>query len=132
MRSTLALVAGMAQPVACAAPPARDARAPLSRFSHARTVCFLHACRSQVRASWMAHGRAAGDSALCILLRMAAEAALASRGKCRGQRGRDGGLPLLLEITRRAPARRRGKKNSDTLTGTIRAYLNIFQRFLQR
>lgn len=27
---------------------------------------------------------------------------------------------------------RRAGKNSDTPTGTIRAYLNIFQRFLQR
>ena len=107
MRSTLALVAGMAQPAGCVAPPARNARAPLSQFSHARPVCFYRRARSQVGASRRVHGRAAGDSALCILLNMATEAALASRGRCRGQRGRDGGLPLLLEITRRAPG---GKK----------------------
>ena len=129
MCSTLALVAGMAQPAACAAPPARDARAPLSRFSHARPVCFYRRARSQVGASRRVHGRAAGESALGIRLRMAAEADLASRGRRRGEWGRGGGVPLLLEITLRADCARRAEKKFDTPTGTIRAYLNIFQRF---
>ena len=132
MCSTLALVAGMAQPVACAAPPARDARAPLSRFAHARPVCFYRRARSQVGASRRVHGRAAGESAQGIRLCMAAEADLASRGRRRGEWGRGGGVPLLLEITLRADCARRAGKNLDTPTGTIRAYLNIFQRLFQR
>ena len=129
MCSTLALVAGMAQPAACAAPPARDARAPLSRFSHARPVCFYRRARSQVGASRRVHGRAAGESALGIRLRMAAEADLASRGRRRGEWGRGGGVPLLLEITLRADCARRAGKNFDLPQAPFRRILIFFSDF---
>ena len=129
MCSTLALVAGMAQPAACAAPPARDARAPLSRFSHARPVCFYRRARSQVGASRRVHGRAAGESALGIRLRMAAEADLASRGRCIGQWGRDGGPPLSLEITRQRRHAPGGKEISTLPQAPFGRILIFFSDF---
>jgi len=109
---------------------ARCARPAFAIFSRTPRV-FLQACKEpswgQSQGAWSMDGRAADESVLGIRLRMAAEADLASRGRRRGEWGRGGGVPLLLEITLRADCARRAGKHFDTPTGTIRAYLNTFQ-----
>ena len=64
MRATPAGEVGMALPAACVALLARDARAPLSRFSHIASIAFSQCARSSFEASTTLDGRGAGDLAL--------------------------------------------------------------------
>ena len=131
MCSTLALVAGMAQPAACAAPPARDAPAPHARISCA-ALCLSAGAWSRFGDVGLVDGRGAGIHAVGIRAGIAADAGSTPTGT-RGFAVVGGGrVAALLEIALRTRPMLFYQKKFDTPTGTIRAYLNIFQRFLQR
>ena len=64
MRATPAGEVGMALPAACVALLARDARAPLSRFSHIASIAFSQCARSGFESSATLDGQGAGDLAM--------------------------------------------------------------------
>ena len=121
----------VALPAACVAPHGRDARAPHARISCARCVC-LQARGAVSERVGLVDGRGAGIHAVGIRAGIAADAGSTPTGT-RGFAVVGGGrVAALLEIALRTRPMLFYQKNFDTPTGTIRAYLNIFQRFLQR
>ena len=71
MRFTPASAVGVALPVACVAPPARDTRAPHARIAM-RTLCLSTGARSRFGTFVRVDGRGAGDRALSIRAAMSA------------------------------------------------------------
>ena len=131
MRFIPAGVVGVALPVACVAAPARDARAPLVHIARAHCVCQqARGAISEPSSGSMVEALATSRSAYA-LARLLARALHHWRGGRSPSRA-VGGVPLPLEITLRARPMFFNPKNSGTPMVTIRAYLNIFQRFLQR
>ena len=124
-------VVGVALPVACVAAPARDARAPFVHIARAHCACQqARGAVSEPSSGSMVEALATSRSAYA-LARLLARALHHWRGG-RSPRWAVGGVPLPLEITLRARPMFFNPKNSGTPMVTIRAYLNIFQRFLQR
>ena len=71
MHFTPASAVGVALPVACVAPPARDTRAPHARITM-RTLCLSTGARSRFGTHHRVDGRGAGDRALSIRAAMSA------------------------------------------------------------
>ena len=131
MRFTPASAVGVALPVACVAPPARDTRAPHARIAM-RTLCLSTGARSRFGTYLWVDGRGAGDCALGTRAATTAGTGCAPVTRWGFAKVGGGWLATVLEIARRTRPMLFYQKNFDTPTGTIRAYLNIFQRFLQR
>ena len=131
MRFTPASAVGVALPVACVAPPARDTRAPLARIA-LRTLCLSTGARSRFGTYLWVDGRGAGDCALGTRAATTAGTGCAPVARWGFAKVGGGWLATLLGITPPARTMIFHPKNSDTPTVTIRAYDNIFQRFFQR
>ena len=121
----------VALPVACVAPPARDTRAPHARIA-LRALCLSTGARSRFGTFLWVDGRGAGDRALGIRDAMTLVTGSAPVARLGVAKVGGGWLATLLGITPPARLMIFHPKNSDTPTVTIRAYPNIFQRFLQR
>ena len=131
MRFTPGGAVDVALPAACVAPHGRDARAPHARISCARCVCLQARGAVSEPSAWsMVEALATTRSAYALALRL-------TRALPRREQGGPlwwvvGGSPLCSKITMRGRPMLFYRKNFDTPTGTIRAYLKYFQRFLQR
>ena len=131
MRFTAGAAVDVALPVACVAPHGRDARAPHASISCARCVCQQARGAVLEPLAWSMVEALATSRSAYALARLLARALHHWRGG-RSPRWAVGGVPLPLEITLRARPMFSNPKKSGTPMVTIRAYLNIFQRFLQR
>ena len=102
MRLTPAGAVGVALPVACVAPPARDTRAPLARIA-LRTLCLSAGARSHFGTYLWVDGRGAGDRALGTRAATTAGTGCAPVARWGFTKVGGGWLATLLRIT--PPAR---------------------------
>ena len=131
MRFTPGGAVDVALPAACVAPHGRDARAPHARISCARCVC-LQARGAVFGASAWSMVEALATTRPAYALAWWLTRALPQREQVGLLWWVVGGSPLCSKSRCAAGPCFSIKKYLTTLTGTIRAYLNIFQRFLQR
>ena len=97
-----------------------------------RALCLSAGAWSRFGDVGLVDGRGAGNHAVGIRASIAADAGSTPAGTGGAAVVGGGRVAALLEIALRTRPMLFYQKNLDTPTGTIRAYLNIFQRFLQR
>ena len=127
MRATPAGEVGMALPAACMALLARDARAPLSRFSHIASIAFSQCARSGFESSaTLVMGKVLATSRLRTLAGRGGVVGCAQWPVGRGCCWSCGGLSLLRKIARCAQLCKIFPDSHNRHSGVSQSFLTIF------